>query len=107
MIYIFRPYYIVNSILPRRHVNKIFQARQTNEYFTQLPRSLFSLLTDGIVDILSRSLVFLFRTLLFLSDEGPTLETLDYTIRIGSTPSILYFDLYLYSAYAAHYVYRE
>ena len=30
------------------------------------------------------------------------LETLDYTIRIGSTsrPTFLYFDLYLYSAYA-------
>ena len=41
----------------------------------------------------------------FFSDEGPTLETLDYTIRIGSTPTFLYFDLYLYSAYAAHYVY--
>ena len=33
------------------------------------------------------------------------LETLDYIIRIGSTPTILYFDLYLYSAYAAQYVY--
>ena len=32
---------------------------------------------------------------LFLPDEGPTLETLDFTIRIGSTPIILYFDLYL------------
>ena len=32
-------------------------------------------------------------------------ETLDYTIRIGSTPTFLYFDLYLYSAYVAHYVY--
>ena len=42
---------------------------------------------------------------LFLSDEGPMLETLDYTIRIGSTPTFLYFDLYLYSAYAAHFVY--
>ena len=31
-------------------------------------------------------------------------EALDYTIRIGSTPTCLYFDLYLYSAYAAHYV---
>ena len=41
----------------------------------------------------------------FLSDEGPMLETLDHTIRIGSTPNFLYFDLYLYSAYAAHYVY--
>ena len=29
------------------------------------------------------------------------LETLDLTIRIGSTPTFLYFDLYLYSAYAA------
>ena len=42
---------------------------------------------------------------MFLSDEGPMLETLDYAIRIGSTPTFLYFDLYLYSAYAAHYVY--
>ena len=33
------------------------------------------------------------------------LETLHYTIRIDSTPTFLYFDLYLYSAYAAHYVY--
>ena len=31
------------------------------------------------------------------------LETLDYTIRIGSIPTFLYFDLYLYSAYAANY----
>ena len=31
------------------------------------------------------------------------LETLDYTIRIGSIPTFLYFDLYLYSAYAAHF----
>ena len=28
------------------------------------------------------------------SDEGPMLEMLDYTIRIGSTPTFLYFDLY-------------
>ena len=35
------------------------------------------------------------------------LETLDYTIRIGSTPTFLYFDLYLYSAYAAHFVYQQ
>ena len=33
-----------------------------------------------------------------LSDEGPMLETLDYTIRIGSTPTLLYFDVYIYSA---------
>ena len=33
------------------------------------------------------------------------LETLDYSIRIGSTQTFLYFDLYLYTAYAAHYVY--
>ena len=35
---------------------------------------------------------------MFLSDERPTLETLDFTIRIGSTPTFLFFDL-------AHYVY--
>ena len=40
-----------------------------------------------------------------LLDEGPMLETLDYAIHIGSTPTFLYFDLYLYSAYAAHYIY--
>ena len=33
---------------------------------------------------------------MFLSDEGPTLETLDITIRIGSTPIFAYFDLYQY-----------
>ena len=32
----------------------------------------------------------------FLSDEGPMLETLDYTIRIGSIPTFLYFDLYFF-----------
>ena len=46
-------------------------------------------------------------TTLFLFDEGPMLEMLDYTIHIGSTPTFLYFDLYLYSAYAAHYVLRK
>ena len=29
---------------------------------------------------------------LFLSDEGPTFETLDYTMRIGITSTFLYFD---------------
>ena len=33
---------------------------------------------------------------MFLSDKGPMLETLDYTIRIGSTPTFLYFDLFIY-----------
>ena len=39
--------------------------------------------------------MFLAKNILFLSDEGPMLETLDYTIRIGSTPTFLYFDLYI------------
>ena len=47
----------------------------------------------------------MFRALALRQGEGPMLETLDYTIRIGSTPTFLYFNLYLYSAYAAHYVY--
>ena len=33
------------------------------------------------------------------------LKTLDYTIRIGSTQTFLFFDFYLYFAYAAQYVY--
>ena len=38
--------------------------------------------------------------------EGPTLETLDFTIRIGSTPTFLYLiDLYLNTAYTAHCIY--
>ena len=36
----------------------------------------------------------LFIYFLFLSDEGPMVETLDYTIRIGSTRTFLYFNLY-------------
>ena len=43
--------------------------------------------------------MFLF---LFLSDEGPTLETLYFTVRIGSTPTFLYFDLYLYTLPTHH-----
>ena len=31
--------------------------------------------------------------------------TKGFTIRIGSTPTFLYFELYLYTAYAIHYVY--
>ena len=38
-------------------------------------------------------------------DEGPKLETLDFTIHIDSTPTFLYFNLYLNTAYAGHYVY--
>ena len=56
-------------------------------------------------DYLSYKFTRFFIYFLFLSDEGPMLETLDYNIRIGSTPTFLYFDLYLYSAYAAHHVY--
>ena len=36
---------------------------------------------------------------MFLSDEGPTLETLDFTFHIGSTTTFLNFDLYLNTAY--------
>ena len=37
----------------------------------------------------------------FLFDEGPTLETLDF---VGSISTFLYFDFYLSTANAAHYV---
>ena len=61
-----------------------------------------------MVIFLINSLFFLIY-FLFLSDEGPMLETLDYTIHIGSTPTVLYLELYLYSAYVLyvpHYVYQ-
>ena len=37
--------------------------------------------------------------------SGPTLKTLAFTFYIGSTPTFLYFNLYLNTAYAAHYIY--
>ena len=40
---------------------------------------------------------------MFLSDEGPTLEAVDFAFYIGSTPTFLYFDLNLNTAYAEHY----
>ena len=42
---------------------------------------------------------------MFLSDEGPTFKTSDFTFYIGSTATLLYFDFYLNTAYAAHYVF--
>ena len=45
-------------------------------------------------DYLSYKFTRFFLYFLFLSDEGPMLETLDHTIRIGSTPTFLYFDLF-------------
>ena len=60
---------------------------------------------DSQLNIIGLTYIYIYIYHLFLSDEGPMLETLDYTIRIGSTPTFLYFDLYLYSAYAAHFVY--
>ena len=36
-----------------------------------------------------------------------TFETLDFTIHFDSTPTFFYFDLYLNTAYTAHYVYSS
>ena len=41
---------------------------------------------------------------MFHSDEGPTLQTLDFAFHIGSTPTFLYFYFYLNTAYAGHYI---
>ena len=67
--------------------------------------SLQYVLQDSLHDYLSyiNSLLF-FIYYLFFSEKGSTLETLDFTIRIGIRPKFSYFDLYLYFAYAAHYV---
>ena len=60
---------------------------------------LISLLSVRWLSLLYKFTRFLKFIFCFLSDEGPMLETLDYTTCIGSTPTFLYFDLYLYSAY--------
>ena len=68
------------------------QSRDTNR---NIKRSVYCQYGDSIVQrfehwLFSRE---------FLSDEArPTLETLDFTIRIGSTPTFLYFnnDIYIY-----------
>ena len=56
----------------------------------------------GLLSVTRLSLLYKFTRFfiyfLFLSDERPTLETLHYTIRIGSTPTFLYFDHYYLSA---------
>ena len=43
----------------------------------------------------------------FLYEEGPTFETLDFTIRISCNPTFSYFDLYLYSASTPHTTFIE
>ena len=53
---------------------------------------LISLLSVTWLSILYKFIRF-FINFLFLSNQGPMLKTLDYTIRIGSTPILLYFDL--------------
>ena len=45
-------------------------------------------------DYLSYKFTRFFIYFLFLPNEGPILETLDHTIRIGSTPTFLYFDIW-------------
>ena len=40
---------------------------------------------------------------MFLSDEGPMLETLDFAFYIGSTPTFLYFDFYLMTEILFHF----
>ena len=65
------------------------------------PVGLFSVTWLSLLYKLTRFFIYF----LFLSDKELTLEMLDFTIHIDSTPTFLYFDLYLYSAYAAHSIY--
>ena len=76
----------------------------SNNCINLFPHAAYIYMQMIIVSKLRTCITYMY---LFLSDEGPMFETLDYTIRIGSTPTFLYFDLYLYSAYAGHYVYMH
>ena len=55
----------------------------------------------GLLSVTQLSLLYKFTPFfiyfLFLPDEGPMVETLDYTIRIGRTPTFLFFDLYKFN----------
>ena len=63
-------------------------------YFCILSMHLYGLLSETWLSLLYKLTRF-FIYFLFLSDEGPMLETLDYTIRIGSSNTcFLYFDLH-------------
>ena len=53
----------------------------------------------------SRVLTFRALALRQRETKEPTLETLDFTIRMGRVHRPFYFDLYRNTAYAAHYVY--
>ena len=57
-------------------------------------------------DYLSYKFTLFFIYFLFLSDEGPTLETLDFTLSVLAVhrPFYISINLSLYSAYAEHYV---
>ena len=51
-----------------------------------------------IISLIQIHSVFIY--FMFLSDEGPTLETsLHFTIHVDNTPTFLYFNLYLNNAY--------
>ena len=62
-------------------------------------------INNGVNPLFIHCFTRFFIYFLFLSDEGPTLETSDFTICVGSAPTFLCFDLHLYTPYAAHYVY--
>ena len=57
---------------------------------------LIALFSVAWIFLLYKFTRFLENYFMFLSDEWPTLETLYFIICIGSTPTLLYFDFFLY-----------
>ena len=55
-----------------------------------------------IISLISFIYVHSVFTFMFFFDEGPTLETINFTFHIDSTPTFLYSDLYLNTAYTQH-----
>ena len=93
-IYIHSIFYSSNGSLWRRANARNVRLRFPYREYTNL--FIFRFVSQHC---LRRTLHFM-----FLSDEGPTFKTLDFTFYIGSTPTFLYFDLYFNTAYAAHYI---
>ena len=92
-----RPFYIsiCISTLPTLLYIYIYiqQRRQSRDTNRNIKRSLYCMPILIVYSLTFRALSLRQRE---KPDEGPMTETLDYTIRIGSTPTFIYTHIYIY-----------
>ena len=87
---------IMKAITTRKITLKMYDFMSRNtmyvRFYVMLCVCKVYCLKSHIINPLLR-LVIKTKVVVFLFDQGPMLETFDFTIRIGSTPTLLYFDL--------------